>query len=133
MCFFCPSFVDRISTRQAQLYCLLTKSLLFCNTATQRYKGTLYLRMKLGKKGLGTAERLRECEGNAGGWMNVMDVCKGTVKLSRQEKKRLILSVRLAEETWLSEEKKHLDKTWMESYHKENKAGWFIWEDSLGE
>lgn len=65
--------------------------------------------------------------------MNVMDVCKGTVKLSRQEKKRLILSVSLAEETWLPEEKKHLDKTWMESYHKENKAGWFIWEDSLGE
>lgn len=82
---------------------------------------------------MGTAERLRECEGNAGGWMNVMDVCKGTVKLSRQEKKRLILSVSLAEETWLSEEKKHLDKTWMESCHKENKAGWFIWEDSLGE
>lgn len=51
-----------------------------------------------GKKGLGMAERLREHGGNAGGWMNVMKACKGTVKLSRQEK-RLVLSVSLAEES----------------------------------
>lgn len=133
MCFFCPSFVDRIGTRQAQLHCLLTKSLLFCDTAIQRYKCTLHLRMKLENKGLGTTERLRECEGNAGEWMNVMNECKGTVKWSRQEK-RLILFVSLAEETWLPKEKKSIwIKKWLESYHKENKAGWFIWEDNLGE
>lgn len=106
ICCFCPSFVDRISTRQAQLCCLLTKSLLFCDTAIQRYKCTLHPRMKLENKGLGATERLREHEGNAGGWMNVIDVCEGTVKLSRQKEKRLVLSVSLAEESSLPEGKK---------------------------
>lgn len=101
ICCFCPSFVDRISTRQAQLRCLLTKSLLFCDTAIQRYKCTLHPRMKLGNKGLGTTERLRER-----GKCRRMDVwClwgNSQAELGRRE-----FTAR--------GKKNHVDKKWMES------------------
>lgn len=80
------------------------------------------LRMKLGSKGLGTTEqegglesrdgrRLRECEGNAGGWMNEWMSAGGRWSEAGGEE-RLVLSMSLAEAMWLPEKSSWRKSGW---------------------
>lgn len=82
--------------------------------------------MKLRSKGLGTTERLERIQGKYREWINEMDVCRGTVKLSRQKGGRETgIICELGRRVIITEENK-LGKKWMEGCHQGSEAGWFI-------